>query len=93
MTASYTSKYSNNVQDIMVEETNSLLNLATSNTTTCWVDIIEFLDHSTRIENQHAVRETNDTGETALHILLRNYQKHNSSRSVVGESNNVVVEI
>ena len=72
---------------MVIEETNSLLNLATSNNTTCWVDIIEFLDHSTRTDAQHAVRETNDTGETTLHILLRNYQKCTSSRSVVGESN------
>jgi len=77
----------------MVEVTNSLLNLATINSTTCWVDIIEFLDHSSRTEAQHAVRETNDTGETALHILLRNYQKHNvSSRSAVGE-NSIVRDI
>ena len=75
----------------MVEVTNSLLNLATSNNTTCWVDIIEFLDHSTRTDAQHAVRETNDTGETVLHILLRNYQKFNaSSRSAVGESSSAV---
>ena len=72
---------------MVIEETNSLLNLATSNNTTCWVDIIEFLDHSTRTDAQHAVRETNDTGETALHILLRNYQKFNVPSRIVGESN------
>jgi len=74
----------------MVEVTNSLLKLATINSTTCWVDIIEFLDHSTRTEAQHAVRETNDTGETTLHILLRNYQKCNASSISVVEGGNSV---
>ena len=46
-------------------------------------DVLKWFEHSTRIEAQIAAGETNDCGETVLHIILKKYHARNEIGDVV----------